>query len=79
MKLPAHVRDLVESHPDWLPFTLTNSWVCLPDDNGENHCSCCGSYVHPGDPCLVRYFVYTSIVFCLTCLRDNEALMRGWM
>jgi hypothetical protein len=77
--MPEKVVDDVRSHPEWLPFKLSDGWVSTPDEGDHTHCECCCERVVPGDPCLVRYLEYVSITFCMTCFRDNKNVMADWM
>jgi hypothetical protein len=79
MKMPNHVVEMLEQFHVPLHFELTDSWKSLPDDNGEIHCSCCAKLIFEGDGCLVSYFTYTSIVFCLDCYRDNQQVLSRWL
>jgi hypothetical protein len=79
MKLQQFVIDMILENTDYLPLSLTESWKSLKDDYGHNHCSNCGFTVTVGIKCLVKYFKYTSIVFCLQCYYDNKEIMENWM
>lgn len=39
----------------------------------------CSHTIYRGDPVVGCYLKYTSIVFCLNCVADNQELFQGWL
>lgn len=79
MILADRVIELIQQHPEWLPFEFSVSWRGTPDEGFQTTCWCCCHQILVGDMCVVKYFEHSSITFCYGCYEENTAQMDSWL